>query len=44
MLTYEDVKREFFARAEKNCTSVQLKKMEENFPIIFVLQLCNTRL
>ena len=37
MLTYEDVKREFFARAEKNCTSVQLKKMEENFPNYFCI-------
>jgi hypothetical protein len=30
-LTYEDVKKEFFARAEKNCSEVQLEKMRENF-------------
>jgi hypothetical protein len=35
MLTYEDVKREFFARAEENCTQVQLEKMRENFSNYF---------
>ena len=34
-LTYEDVKREFFARAEENCSTVQLEKMRENFPSYF---------
>jgi hypothetical protein len=34
-LTYEDVKKEFFARAEKNCSEVQLEKMRENFPNYF---------
>ena len=35
MLTYEDVKREFFRRAEENCTPIQLEKMKENFPSYF---------
>ena len=35
-MTYEDVRREFFARAEKNnCTDVQMEKMKENFPSYF---------
>ena len=38
MLTYEDVKREFFKRAEENnCTSVQLEKMKENFNDYFCI-------
>ena len=34
-LTYDSVKKEFFRRAEENCSPVQLKKMEENFPNYF---------
>ena len=34
-LTYQTVKKEFFKRAEENCSPVQLKKMEENFPSYF---------
>ena len=34
-VTYQTVKDEFFRRAEENCSTVQLKKMEENFPNYF---------
>ena len=37
MLTYEDVKREFFARAEKNCSQIQMEKMQENFNDYFCI-------
>jgi len=36
-LTYDSVKKEFFARAEKNCTSVQMEKMKENFDNYFCI-------
>ena len=36
-LTYQTVKDEFFRRAEENCSPVQLKKMEENFPNYFCI-------
>ena len=37
MVTYEAVRREFFARAEKNCSPVQLEKMEQNFNDYFCI-------
>ena len=37
MLTYEDVKREIFARAEKNCSQIQMEKMQENFNDYFCI-------
>ena len=37
MVTYEDVKKEFFRRAEKNCSEVQLEKMRENFDSYFCI-------
>ena len=38
MITYEDVRKEFFKRAEENnCTSVQLEKMKENFNNYFCI-------
>ena len=36
-LTYQTVKDEFFRRAEKNCTQVQLEKMRENFNDYFCI-------
>ena len=35
MITYQEVEKEFFRRAEENCTQVQLEKMKENFPSYF---------
>ena len=35
MVTYDSVKKEFFARAEKNCSQIQMEKMKENFPNYF---------
>ena len=36
-LTYEDVKKEFFRRAEENCSTVQMEKMRENFDNYFCI-------
>ena len=35
MITYQEVHDEFFKRAEKNCSPIQLEKMKENFPSYF---------
>ena len=37
MVTYDEVRKEFFRRAAENCSTVQLKKMEENFPNYFCI-------
>ena len=34
-LTYEEVEKEFFKRAEENCTPIQLEKMRKNFSNYF---------
>ena len=36
-VNYQTVKDEFFRRAEKNCTQVQLEKMRENFSAYFCI-------
>jgi hypothetical protein len=35
MITYDEVRKEFFRRAEENCSPIQLEKMRENFPNYF---------
>jgi hypothetical protein len=35
MVTYDEVRKEFFRRAEENCSPIQLEKMRENFPNYF---------
>ena len=43
-MTYEDVKREFFRRAEENnCTDVQMEKMRENFSNYFSIAIMQWR-
>ena len=36
-VNYQTVKDEFFRRAEKNCSQIQMEKMKENFPNYFCI-------